>query len=58
VFTPTPGSTANGVVSVASGTFTDVAGNANADGLDANNSVTLAVDTARPTATIVVADTA
>jgi hypothetical protein len=58
VFTPTPGSTANGVVSVASGTFTDVAGNANADGLDATNSVTLAVDTARPTATIVVADTA
>jgi hypothetical protein len=52
VFTPTPGSTANGVVSVASGTFTDVAANANADGLDANNSVTLTVDTALPTVAI------
>ena len=46
------------MVSVASGRFTDAAGNANTDGEDANNSVTLSVDTARPTATIVVADTA
>jgi hypothetical protein len=52
VFTPTPGSTTNGVVSVASGKFTDVAGNLNTDGLDANNSVTLTVDTALPTVAI------
>lgn len=52
VFTPTPGSTADGVVSVASGTFTDAAGNANTDGEDANNAVTLAVDTARPSIVI------
>jgi hypothetical protein len=52
VFTPTPGSTANGVVSVASGKFSDVAGNANADGLDVDNSVTLTVDTALPTVAI------
>ncbi|MDO9268148.1 MAG: Ig-like domain-containing protein, partial [Methylobacter sp.] len=52
-FTPTAGSTANGVVSVASTKFSDAAGNDNADGADANNSVTMTVDTARPTATIV-----
>jgi len=44
-FTPTANSTSNGVISVASGTFTDAAGNANADGSDANNTVTLAINT-------------
>ena len=49
LFTPTANSTSIGVVRVASGVFTDVAGNVNADGSDANNSVTLAVDTLLPT---------
>ncbi len=44
-FTPASASTTNGVVSVASGRFTDAAGNANADGLEANNSVTMSVNT-------------
>ncbi len=48
-FTPTANSNANGVVSVASGVFTDAAGNANADGSDANNTVTFSVDTLIPT---------
>ncbi len=52
VFTPTPGSTTNGVVSVASGKFTDVAGNANTDGADVDNTATLTVDTARPSIVI------
>ncbi len=47
-FTPTNNSTANGVISVASGTFTDTAGNANTDGSDANNIVTFSVDTTTP----------
>lgn len=49
VFTPNANSTVNGVISVASGVFTDIAGNANADGIDLNNTVTLSVDTAAPT---------
>ena len=48
LFTPTANSTTNGVVRVASGVFTDAAGNANADGSDANNTVTMAVDTVAP----------
>jgi len=44
-FTPAANSTTNGVVSVPSGVFTDAAGNANADGADANNRVTLLVNT-------------
>ncbi len=48
-FTPTADSTTNGVISVASGTFTDAANNANTDGSDSNNTVTLSVDTVRPT---------
>ena len=48
-FTPTANSTANGVVKVASSKFTDAAGNANTDGLDANNTLTLQVDTQNPT---------
>ncbi len=49
LFTPTENSTTNGTVSVASSVFTDIAGNVNADGLDANNTITLAVDTVAPT---------
>ena len=45
IFTPTAKSTTTGVVSIASGVFTDAAGNANADGLDADNSVTMTVNT-------------
>jgi hypothetical protein len=45
LFTPTANSTTNGVVRVASGVFTDAAGNANADGSDTNNSVTMTVNT-------------
>jgi len=37
------------VISVASSKFSDSSGNLNADGSDANNSVTLTVDTLRPT---------
>jgi hypothetical protein len=44
-FTPAANSTTNGVVSVSNGVFTDAAGNANADGSDANNSVTMSVNT-------------
>jgi Ca2+-binding RTX toxin-like protein/mRNA-degrading endonuclease HigB of HigAB toxin-antitoxin module len=44
-FTPTANSTIDGVISVASGTFTDAAGNANADGADANNRVIMTVNT-------------
>jgi serralysin len=45
LFTPTANSTSNSVVRVASGVFTDAAGNANADGSDANNTVTMTVNT-------------
>jgi hypothetical protein len=45
LFTPASNSIANGVVSVASGAFSDIAGNLNADGLDSNNSVRMTVNT-------------
>lgn len=45
LFTPTVNSSTNGVVRVASGVFTDAAGNANADGSDANNTLTMVVNT-------------
>jgi hypothetical protein len=44
-FTPTANSTTNGVVSVASNKFSDAAGNSNIDGADANNTVTMSVNT-------------
>ena len=44
-FTPTTSSTTPGVVSVASTKFSDAAGNFNMDGADANNTVTMMVDT-------------
>ncbi|MEB3265106.1 MAG: Ig-like domain-containing protein, partial [Cyanobacteriota bacterium] len=50
-FTPTNNSTTDGVVSVASGAFNDGFANPNADGGDANNTVTMTVDT-RVSATI------
>jgi autotransporter-associated beta strand protein len=52
-FTPTANSTANGVISVASGTFSDAAGSTNQDGGDANNTVTLTIDTAAPAAPVI-----
>jgi hypothetical protein len=48
IFTPNSSSTANGVVSIASSKFSDVAGNFNTDGSEVNNTVTMAVDTAAP----------
>jgi Ca2+-binding RTX toxin-like protein len=51
LFTPTTNSTTNGVVRVDSGVFTDAAGNANADGSDANNTVTFKVNTVAVTIT-------
>ena len=48
-FTPLANSNVNGAVSVASGVFTDTAGNLNADGSETNNLLTLAVDTLLPT---------
>ena len=45
VFTPTANSTANAVVRVASGVFTDASGNSNSDGSDTNNNVTMSVNT-------------
>jgi hypothetical protein len=51
-FTPHAGSIANGVVSVASGKFSDAAGNLNVDGADANNRVTIAIDTVLPTISV------
>ncbi|NBT80038.1 MAG: hypothetical protein EBT04_16650, partial [Betaproteobacteria bacterium] len=51
-FTPNSNSTANGVISVASNRFSDAAGNFNVDGGDANNTVTVVVDTLPPTIAI------
>ena len=52
IFTPTAGSTTNGVVSVASSKFSDAAGNQNADGADLDNTVTMTVETTVPTVTL------
>lgn len=49
LFTPFPNSNIQGNVSVTSGAFTDSAGNANADGSDANNTVVFSIDTVVPT---------
>jgi len=48
-FTPSLNSISNGVVSVASNKFSDAGGNVNVDGSDANNTVTMTVDTVPPT---------
>ena len=50
-FTPTASSDIEGSISVASDTFTDAAGNVNVDGADANNTITLTIDTIVPTVT-------
>ena len=51
-FTPAANSTSNGVISVSNAKFSDAAGNANNDGADADNSVSLSIDTVRPTIAI------
>ncbi|MGV0984163.1 MAG: Ig-like domain-containing protein [Limnohabitans sp.] len=51
VFTPTPGSTAQAVISVGNNAFTDAAGNNNLDGADANNTVRIDTNTVIGTAT-------
>jgi hypothetical protein len=48
-FTPNANSTAAGSISVATGAFTDAAGNANADGGDSDNAVSFSIDTIVPT---------
>ncbi|MDC3011004.1 Ig-like domain-containing protein, partial [Synechococcus sp. AH-736-G21] len=55
-FTPTADSTTDGVISVGSGVFSNSSGATNADGSDANNSVTLSVDTASPTISVAIND--
>jgi hypothetical protein len=59
VFTPAKGSTANGLISVASNKFSDASGNFNTDGAEANNSVSLTVDTrdVTPPTIVVTSDT-
>lgn len=52
VFTPTAGSNSTATISVASERFSDAAGNANVDGEDANNLVTLNIDTIAPTVAV------
>lgn len=49
LFTPSLNTEGRAIVSVANGVFTDTAGNTNADGADANNRVTLNLDTLAPT---------
>ena len=44
-FTPTDNSTTDGVISVATGVFSNSFGNKNADGSDSNNSVTFSINT-------------
>jgi hypothetical protein len=51
-FTPAANSTADGLVSVASSKFSDVAGNQNNDGAELNNTVTMSTDTVLPTIAI------
>jgi hypothetical protein len=51
-FTPTADSTTDASISLVSGSFTDLAGNANADGDDPDNTLALTVDTAAPTVVI------
>ena len=44
-FTPTANSRTNGVISVASSTFSDAAGNVNTDGADSNNTRSFSINT-------------
>ncbi len=47
-FTPDADSTTTATITVASGAFTDQAGNANTDGSDDDNTVSITLDTVRP----------
>ncbi|WP_415409201.1 Ig-like domain-containing protein [Synechococcus sp. A10-1-5-9] len=51
-FTANANSTADAVISVASGTFSNSAGNTNNDGENTNNTLTLSINTVRPTITL------
>ena len=53
LFTPNANSTSIGAISVASGVFTDAAGNSNANGSDTNNKLPLSIDTIPPTYSII-----
>ncbi len=57
-FTPTANSTVNGVISVASNKFSDAAANFNVDGAEANNTVTLTVNTTVASSLALINDTA
>jgi hypothetical protein len=58
IFTPNSNSTANGVVSVGSGKFSDAVGSFNVDGSDANNTATFSINTVpTPVPVVVVPDT-
>jgi hypothetical protein len=48
LFTPSPNAEGKAIISVASGTFTDATGNANNDGAESNNRISLSVDTRAP----------
>ncbi len=56
-FTPTANSTTPANISVASGAFRDLALNANNDGADANNKVSMTINTIRPTVALSSNDT-
>ncbi len=51
-FTPSTNYTGTASVKVASGKFTDSSGNANEDGDDANNTLSISIDTQAPSATL------
>jgi Ca2+-binding RTX toxin-like protein len=51
IFTPALNFTGSASIKVASGKFTDSAGNANEDGAENNNNVSLSIDTQAPTVT-------
>jgi hypothetical protein len=53
LFTPKGNITTIGLISVASGVFTDLAGNSNTDGSDTNNKTTFSIDTILPTYSII-----
>jgi hypothetical protein len=53
VFTPSANSTAAAQISLADGSFSDSAGNTNADGADSNNRLTMPVDTVLPQVTAI-----
>jgi hypothetical protein len=56
-FTPASGSSGTATISVANNKFSDAAGNSNADGADANNTLSLPYSTSTPTVAITRAST-